>query len=112
MREWAAGFVRLGDSFRRNRRDRDLAAEMESHLQMHIEDNLRVGMSAEEARRQALINLGGIEQTQENYRDLRGLPFLDTLFQDFRFAARMLLKIPAFTAAASLTIALLTHAHT
>ncbi len=47
------------------------AEEMESHLQMHIEDNLREGMSPEEARRQALIKLGGVEQTKENYRERR-----------------------------------------
>jgi hypothetical protein len=56
LRGW---LLRFGGLFRRERRERELAAEMESHLQMHIEDNLRAGMSAEEARRQALIKLGG-----------------------------------------------------
>ena len=53
---------------------RDFAAELESHLQMHIEDNLRAGMSPQEARRQALIKLGGIEQTREAYRERQSSP--------------------------------------
>src|SRR5439155_1366127 len=68
--------------------------------------NLRAGMSPTEARRQALIKLGGVEQTNEIYRDRRGLPLLETRCQDLRFAFRMLPKKPAFTAVAALTLAL------
>jgi len=92
--------------FRRKRSERDLAVEMESHLQMHIEDNLRAGMSAAEAKREALMKLGGIEQTKEIYRDRRGLPLLETFFQDLRFSFRMLRKNPGFTVVVLLTLAL------
>src|SRR5712691_3766432 len=106
MRRLRGWLLRLGGLFGRDQRERELAAEMESHLQMHIEDNLRSGMSRRAARREAQMKLGGVEQTKEICRERRGLPLLETLFQDLRFAFRMLLKNPGFTAVAVLIMGL------
>ena len=110
MRRARAFFIRIagvfGNLFNKSKRDRELSAELESHLQLHIDDNLRAGMSPTEARRRAIIKLGGIESTKENYRDRRSIPIIETTLQDIRYGARSLVKNPGFTAVALLSLTL------
>jgi macrolide transport system ATP-binding/permease protein len=103
LRTW---LLRVAGLFPNARRERDLSNEIESHLQLHIDDNLRAGMSPDLARRDALLKLGGIESLKEVYRDRRSVPVLENLLRDVHFAVRQLRKNPGFTTTAILMLAL------
>jgi macrolide transport system ATP-binding/permease protein len=106
MRTIRAWIVRLCSLFRKQQQDREFAEELESHLALHIEDNVRSGMSPKEARRNALIKLGGVDKTIEKYRDRRGFNWLEDLVRDAGYGVRGLLKSPGFTTVAVLILAL------
>src|SRR5215472_15054141 len=90
-------FNRVRSFFRRTPLDQDLNEEMASHLEMAVDENMRRGMSREEARRQALVQFGGLQQARERHRESRGLPWIDVLAQDLRFAFRTLRHDAGFT---------------
>ena len=106
MKRLRAWMMRLGGLFGGARRERELADELDSHLEMHIEENLRAGMTAEEARRDAVLRLGGVEQTKQAYRERRTLPFFETLAQDVRYSLRGFGRNPVFTITVVVTLML------
>src|SRR5215813_7319343 len=96
----------IASLFRSEQLDREVKDEMASHLEMAVEENLHRGRSPDEARRQALVQLGGMQQALERHRELRTLPWVDVLMQDLRFTFRMLRRDLGFTVVAVLILAL------
>lgn len=94
---WVRLFVRRAD---------DVEAELESHVALHTEDGVRAGLSPGEARRQALIRLGGAEQTRQALREQSTLPWLESLLRDVRYALRGFARNPIFSFTVILTLAL------
>jgi putative ABC transport system permease protein len=98
--------ARLRALFRGRELDRDFAAELDAHLALAIEDNIRRGMTAAQARRAALIRMGAPISLQEQHRRIRGVPVIEAMIQDIRFALRLIAKEPWFSAAAIAALAL------
>jgi predicted permease len=99
-------WLRVRGMFRSGRVGGDFATEVESHLAMDIEDGVRTGLSREEARRQALIRLGGLEQAKIAQRERRGLPVVEALGRDVAYGVRTLRKNPGFAIVSILVIAI------
>jgi len=100
------GLARIFSFFHKPKLDADLEAEIAEHIALAAEDNLRRGMSATEARRQALIRFGGVDTAKDQQREARGLMKLDILLQDLKYTFRTLGRDRGFTLVAILILAL------
>src|ERR1700716_2358209 len=107
MGRWISKFVLRCRSLVSSRRvDAELEEELRFHLERHIEAQMSHGVTPEEARRQAAIAIGGLDQQKDACRDTRGVTFIDHTVRDIRYAARMLRANPRFTLVAILSLAL------
>jgi predicted permease len=96
----------IGGLLTRRRLDSDFAQELDGHLSLLIEENIRRGMPLEEARRAAHVRLGGVTQIRENHREAWGLPLAESLLQDVRYGLRQFRRSPGLTAVITLSLAL------